>query len=198
VGFEVAALILVVLTSSRTGLISLFLGVAVCLFLHRKYLFGVGVSLLAAASGVIPLVLDKILSKFPASTGLRNYVVEEALTVWQGSPILGTGLGTVYYPAGDLQYDTMNTYVNMLLRYGVLGLAFYLLFFVVLMIPDVRAWFRTKIPDRDLILRTGCVAAFLVMIYSLDTFGIVLMWSLPGLFTAMRTLQLSQETEPQT
>ncbi|MFR2776307.1 MAG: O-antigen ligase family protein [Anaerostipes sp.] len=186
---ELFILLLIFLTSSRTGLVALLVGVSVYFLLKRKVYFVICVPIIGVASNVILRMLESLIGQYQESTSYRNYIIEMALLSWSEHPVFGLGGGaisSVLNSGSGATINTMNTFVFMLMCYGIIGLAFYILFFILLIKSDVQRWIHEKKLNNDSLLRFSCVVSLLILAYTLDTFYMVWMWLFPAIFTGLR------------
>ena len=130
------------LTATRTGSIVAMVGVAYWLFIHRKANLKIKLLLLvffiSSVIGVFTFApkasIDRVFSSSKSiSSGTLNYrtvIWGASLAQWKKSPIIGNGIGSLYFVlnSSHVEYgNAHNTYIHVLTENGIIGLLLYLL-----------------------------------------------------------------------
>lgn len=178
-----ADFIVIILTSSRAGLVALLVGIAFVIFGKRRAIF----LLLVPISGFIANYglqqYEMLLSKYQESTNYRQYIVSQAMIQWNQHKLTGVGSSALFDAIG--LSNTMNTYVYVLGIFGIIGMIFYILYWYYMIHKDVKSWLLDKHIEKDGLLRIAVVITSAIMAYSLDVFGMGLMWLTPVVFQVM-------------
>lgn len=175
----------VLLSSSRAGLVALIACYALYFLVKRKGIFLLSIPFIALASNKVLEMIEQLLGQSMESTSYRQYIIKQALLLWNNNKFLGNGGNAITFLSSNEQINTMNTYVFMLLCYGGIGLAFYIGFIVLLIKNDIIQWIKNKKSSPDCILKISAIASMCIIAYSLDTFYMALIWILPAIFNAL-------------
>lgn len=182
----VANIVVILLTSSRAGLVALLIGVAFMIVGKRKAIM---LLLLPIAGGVANYGLTQfeiLLRKYQESTNYRQYIVAQALLVWSRHRLAGAG-STVFFENLGIN-NAMNTYMYVLGIYGLIGMFFYVVYWYSMIHQDLKTWLFNRQLNQDGLSRIAVVLTSAIIAYSLDVFGMGLMWLCPALFQTMDTL----------
>lgn len=173
----------ILLSSSRAGLVALIVCVFIYVFVRRKLILLLTVPGLIFAANSILTIYENWLGLYSSSTNYRRYIVEQGLLRWKDNKILGCGLQETVDVLNNGSSNTMNTYIYMLVGFGVIGLVLYCALIFLLGKKDILLWFRSEKVDRDCILRICALCSMCIIAYSLDTLFLALIWVLPAIFT---------------
>ncbi|MCK4957294.1 MAG: O-antigen ligase family protein, partial [Candidatus Cloacimonetes bacterium] len=89
----------------------------------------------------------------------RLFKWQDNIEIWKQSPILGWG------PAKASQATIVdNEYILMLRRYGIVGIIFYFLLYLIPFIDSKRAFLRPQVSENDLIFFTSMNAIIIVFL----------------------------------
>jgi O-antigen ligase len=191
--FKILIVGIVFLTSSRAGLVALIVGVVTFLIAKRKAVFLFAVPVIGVASSFVLSWLTQLIEQYGESTSFRYYVIETALRAWIKKPIFGNGgdsISTILNSGSTTNlYNTMNTYIYILMCFGLVGLILFIIYFVFLLKSDVLDWIRNKVPQRDAVLKIASIVSLAILAFTLDTFYMPLMWILPAFFIGMKYYQ---------
>lgn len=189
--FQVLTLIIVLLTSSRAGLISLLLGFLFCLIGKRKAFFLITLPIVGIFANYLLSAFETLMSSAAESTDFRNFIVEQCLLLWNKNKLFGVGINNIMtslgYDASSL--NTMNTFIFMLTGPGLVGLIFYVFYWTIMIKDKILLWVRNnRIKDEQLSI-LACVFTAIIMAYTLDTFYMMLMWIMPAMLLAVSRKQ---------
>lgn len=189
------SIIIIIGTSSRTGIIALAMGVLAFFIAKRKSSFVISIPILGAFAVPVMNLAEKISLMFEESTNFRNHIIEQAFKVWQENKMFGVGASNMLISLNSTNtaLNTMNTYIYFLLCYGLIGIVLYIIFWVLLLKKDVINWFVKKTISKDVVLRICSIMTALVLAYTLDTFYLAFMWLCPSVFKAMDVLESNEE-----
>ena len=181
------SIVLIFLTSSRAGIIALCAGVVIYLISKRKIYLVLAVFVAFLVYDYLLFIYNSILGQYEESTNLRAYIVEQAFNIWNNNILFGIGptniIPTIGYESNSL--NTMNTYVYLLAGLGVIGLAFYIVYWIFILKGDISQWLKIgKIPN-DTLLKITSVCTLLIIAYTLDTFYMMITWIMPAIFIAI-------------
>ena len=186
------SILLIILTFSRTGILSLLVVfVFINLIKHKKFIILL-VPLFLILSLPVIMVLLKTLTTLDASSALaRNSVIDVALTLWNNDLFFGNGNNYFYNVSASYigtQLSTMNEYVGQLVNFGLIGLAFYLLYFIIIFKVTISRFYNLFL-NKNLIYYFSMMVMWLLMSYSLDTYSKVLIWLLPGIIICVTSVE---------
>lgn len=185
----------IVLTLSRTGIIALITAfILMTSNKHKKYIVVILPMLALIAVPIISLIVGSTDTVDVNSALSRNRIVELAMEMWSANPLIGHGNNAFYNVSISYlgnQRSTMNEYVNELVSYGLIGISFYICYFVIL-IKKCVGGFEKLLSNKNAIYYFSAIISWLIMSYSLDTYYKMLIWVLPSLVIATETL--SKET----
>ncbi|EKD57095.1 MAG: O-antigen polymerase [uncultured bacterium] len=132
------------------------------------------------------------------STIGRINTYERALSYWQESPLIGIGIGNYamrskdYPPADEMKdWDIVNNeYIEILTETGVLGLASFIIIFMVLLWRSVLAYYRTndELIKSIILGLSAALVAVLIQYNFFSTLYIVYFWVLVALIVATQNL----------
>lgn len=180
---QVMTLVVILLTSSRAGLVALLLGICFCVFAKRKARLLVLLPIIGIVSSYLLNAFEKLMSSAAESTNFRILVIEQCLQLWSENKVLGVGISNIMSSLGyeSSGLNTMNTFVFMLTGLGIIGIAFYVLYWIFMIKNNIWAWIRKRKVENDQIYILACVSTTLVMAVTLDTFYMMLMWIMPAM-----------------
>lgn len=185
---HILTFVMILLTSSRTGMIALVLGLFLCIIGKRKARLLVALPVIGVAFNSLLNIFEKLMATHLESTNFRNYIVEQCLLLWNQNKIFGIGMGNIMkslgYESGSL--NTMNTYIFMLTGLGIIGLIFYIIYWLFMAKNDVYEWIKNKHIKADTLLKIACIFTTMLIAYSLDTFYMMLMWIMPAMLCATK------------
>lgn len=103
----------------------------------------------------------------------RNELYDLALKIWKNNPIFGSGWGAfsyIYklnYHWDNLEYlDVHNVYLQLLCECGVIGLSFFLIIVIFILIKSIKVNKNEKIRNNSTILALGYQIFFLLYCFS--------------------------------
>lgn len=186
----------IVLTFSRTGIIALVTAaVLMGANKHKNYIVVLLPLLSIAAVPVIGLILGSVDTLDVNSAISRNRIVDVAMQLWKNNPLFGNGNNSFVNISQTYignQRSTMNEYVGQLVNYGVIGLGFFISYFVLLMKRCVGG-FEKLISNKSAICYFSAIITWLLMSYSLDTYYKILIWILPSLVISIESLERGEK-----
>lgn len=204
--FKVLTVFQIVLSFSRAAIIALAVCYLMAIILKKKGRLLLLIPILVLAALLIPYAMEQILSwgdtSMLVSTSSRLRIVEAAFNLWKTSPIMGLGNSAFYNNSaaliGTANVSTMNTFVQVLVEYGIIGMMFYISYSFVL-VKKILGFMKNTVSTSASSYSLYIVALFgwLVMSFSLDTFQLVGFWMLPTLILAehnIETLERSEES----
>lgn len=184
------SLVVIVASGSRTTYLILALCVLMLFLCKKKTRIIFALPILIMIVLILPAVLNQLFfSTSDASTSARMRIVLTALEVWKTNKVLGLGYGAFSVRSVTLTgqyFDTMNTYVQQLLDYGLIGLSFYLIYGMLLILPNIMGIIvgpKNKEFRRERSLLLASIVAWFGISLSLDTYTLVLFWIYPALST---------------
>lgn len=185
-----AALLGLVATGSRAGLLSLGCGLAIFAALAtraRPRRLAIAAIVLATAASVTALLLpDGLIERFARvdddlhTAGMRPDIWRGALALWAAFPWFGIGLGAY----GDLSPATQPAAVpgrlehahcdplELLVETGLVGTGFALAFVVAFAVPLVRRCLRTSDRERAMLAAGGLAALGAIGVHGLVDFNL--------------------------
>lgn len=182
----------IILTFSRTGIITL---TAVFILLkarkHKKYVFILIPLFAILAIPIISVTLSTINMLDVNSALARNRIVEIAMNLWKKRPLVGNGnqaffnSSNVYIGANR---STMNEYVGELVNFGIIGLGFFITYFILLYRRCIGG-FEKLMSDKKNIYYFSIIVSWLLMSYSLDTYYKILIWLLPSITICVNSIE---------
>ena len=188
---SIALVVQIVLTFSRTGILALIACYVIYKLTTKKYLFLIAAPLVLLSAAILPIIMELVLKMDVESTNSRMRIVTVAIQYWLQNPIVGHGPNAFYNNSMAFvgsQITTMNVYVEQLVCYGAIGLAFYILYAIFLLKrPIISILTLEKSNVSGLIMASLC--AWLIISYSLDTFTKIYFWIIP----AVEMILLSNE-----
>lgn len=173
-------ILMVVLTSSRTSLLALILGVGIWFYFNGKsktrLITIAGIFIIIA---LLPYFVLKFYNADVASSGQRIMLVFKAIDIWSENKIFGIGLdkfveGTYWMP--------MNEYAKQLVEFGILGFLSYLSYYLIFIqqfFRGVKTFNKKRRGDAACIF--AAVIAFAINSLSMDSYFHYIMWILPPL-----------------
>lgn len=182
--FRILTLIIILLTLSRAGLVSLLLGLLFCFLGKRKAVLLITLP----AFGIIFLNIFEMLMKSAVeSTNFRNLIAEQCLLLWSKNKLFGVGITNVMASLGysSSTLNTMNTFIFMLTGLGLIGLFMYVLYWLFMIKENIWMWAVNKRIKEEQLNILACVFTAVVMAYTLDTFYMMLMWIMPAMLLAV-------------
>lgn len=190
---QTMTLLIVLLTSSRAGLVALLIGLFFCFFGRRKVVLLTTIPIIGIVFNYLSLIFEILMNSAVESTSFRNYIVEQCLLLWNKNRLFGIGINNIMRSLGysSTSLNTMNTFVFILTGLGIIGLTFYVLYWGIMIKKNIVSWVKNKRITMDQLYVLACVIATLVMAYTLDTFYMMLMWIMPAmLITASGQLEV--------
>lgn len=183
---QVLTLVIILLTSSRAGLVALLLGICFCFFAKRKARLLILLPIIGLTSNYLLTIFEKLMSSAAESTNFRLLIIDQCLQLWSKNKVFGVGINNIMSSLGyeSSVLNTMNTFVFMLTGLGVIGIAFYVLYWLFMIKNNIFAWVRKRKVENDQIYILACVSTTLVMAFTLDTFYMMLMWIMPAMIMA--------------
>lgn len=181
---QLLAALMVILTSSRTGLVALVLGIVLYWTGKKKAILLLGIPILGFAFNYLLQVFEMLLQQFSESTNTRVYIVNQCMDIWMNHKLFGVGTNTLI-DSLDFETNVMNTFVYMLAGMGIIGVCFYVFYWIILIKKDILRWITERTSTRDSLLKLASVLTMLVIAYTLDTFYMMLMWLIPAMLIAV-------------
>lgn len=182
----------ILLTFSRTGIIAMLIVIMIIIAKKRKKFAVVILPIIALIIlPVINFTIDSLNSLDANSYVARNRVVLLAVDMWKAKPMFGNGMNYFYNVSKSLlgnQRSTMNEYVGELVNYGLIGLGFFLSYFVMLFKKFIGR-IQNLFTNNNTIYYFAILISWLLMSYSLDTFYKILIWVLPSLIISVNSLE---------
>ncbi len=218
--FFILVLTVFILTVARSGYLGLAAAFLVVMLFRAKSFLSLKNLLLfvlvVAISGLLALVFlggarnqffahsqAPLAGEGQASVEERGETSKTAFKVFAEHPILGIGLGNFgpdydnypsQMPEGGWQ-TVNNQYLEILAETGILGLATFILFLLVLFMYSWRAFRITKNPYLAAFI-LGCVAALIGILVQYNFFStlyIIYIWFLMGLLVAVQNIIFKKE-----
>jgi len=188
-------ILMIVLTTSRTALITLALVFVFIIALEYKPIILILFPILLFLLPNIFSIFDNMISNsFVESTNFRNYVVGTSLSLWYQNPIFGlgwgSGLSNLRAILGDTT-DTMNTYIYLLLSGGVVSLISYVFYIIMLVKNYIIKLLRMG--KGDSIYIVAAMIAWSIMAYSLDLYYMFFLWFFPAILIAVNVYEKSDK-----
>lgn len=202
--FKILTIIQIVLSFSRTAIIAL----AACCLMHivlkKRGRFLLFIPLIVATSLFLPVAMERLLSwgdtNMLVSTFSRLQVVQAAVDFWKTSPLLGLGSGAFINNSerlvGTANVNTMNTFVQILVEYGIIGIVIYILYYY-FMIKTVLCYRNksSKAYSKSYIVYVIALFGWLIMSFSLDAFQLVGFWIFPTLIMVEHKNEINDTME---
>jgi len=180
---RVANFLVILATTSRTGILALCLGYIVISLAKSRLLVSILFFTALAGLSAFESFYLNILGQDVASTSFRLYVAGRATEAILSNKWIGVGPPKLLEIVGS--GNTMNTYLYVLGGYGIVGLVFYVLMTIGNIENEIRQWLTQKRISKEIVVRISIVIAYSVIAYSLDTFFLGLIWIIPALFSSM-------------
>lgn len=176
----------ILLTSSRSGWVAFLLGICFCFLAKHKAQLLVWLPLIGLASSYLLTIFENLMSSAAESTNFRLFIIEECMQLWGENKVLGVGINNIMESLGydPSTLNTMNTFVYMLTGLGIIGITFYVFYWLIMIKNNLFAWIRKRKVESDQIYFLACVSTTLVMAFTLDTFYMMLMWIMPAMMMA--------------
>lgn len=179
----------IILTFSRTGIIALIASIVLIYSKgNRKVIVCITPIIALLLSLVINSIFDSMIGLDISSYDSRTTVVAIAMKMWHKSPIVGNGNNSFYQSSFRLlgtEIDTMNEYVHELVNFGVIGLGFYITYFILLLKRTCKSFFNLFNNYLNSIYYFSAILSWLIMSYTLDTYSVILIWLLPAIFMSI-------------
>ena len=186
--FFALSIVVIVASGSRTTYLTLVLVVLMIFLCEKQSRIIFALPLFLAIVVVLPSMLNQIFfSATDASSSARMRIVVTALDLWSNNKLIGLGYGAFSSRSIGLTgqyFDTMNTYVQQLVDYGIVGLFLYLAYALILICPNVKKiLFEREVISirRNRAFCLASVVAWFSISLSLDTFSLPLFWIYPAL-----------------
>lgn len=170
--------ILVLLTSSRTSLLALLIGIELWLFFNgNRKTKKLAIFLFVLIFLLSPIALSLFYKMDLASSGQRVMLVSKAIDIWSDHFFFGIGIDKFYQ---NISWMTMNEYVKHLVEFGIIGFFLYLSFYLLFIV----FFFKTKgcshiSVKSDAALAFSALMSFAVNSISMDSYFHYIMWILP-------------------
>lgn len=182
----------VAFSGSRSGIISLILGICLYYFLKYRKILIILVPGIFVVIYFSQFLIDDIMNADLSSTSTRLRIIEVAIEYWKKNVIWGNGINSFYNDSKSLigtQYQTINTYVNILVDFGVVGFGYY----VVLFVCEIRYAMKCFSAQyrRDSIILIVSIISWIIMAFTLDTYTTIMYLIFPAVINSMS--QLSEE-----
>ena len=180
------SLLLTVTTFSRAGIAAFVLGLIIVYVCNnfKKAIVAVPVMLCGVLLGKD--YIFAILSYEGESLSARTIIVNTAIKEWQINPIIGHGWDWFSKNSEFImgkQWDTMNTYVYVLVNLGIIGLLFLLWYYYKISKEVIFCFIKSKTNKKsDEIFLLAMIISWLVITYTLDEFNVAFMWIMPMFF----------------
>ena len=183
----ILSVILVLLTASRTGLVSLIIGAFICFMAKRRVILLGTIPIIAISFNYIFTALENLMNSQAESTNFRNYIVEQCLLIWNQHKMLGIGTANIMNSLGydGSLYNTMNTYIYMLTGLGIVGFILYILYWIIIIRREIFIWITGKNITNNTMLKIASIVTIMIIAYTLDTFYMMLMWMFPAMLCAI-------------
>lgn len=136
---------------------------------------------------------EELLNKYDNSTNYREYVVAQALVVWNEHRLFGAGVSRMFEEIET--NNTMNTYVYILGGQGIFGMILFLMYIYFILKQDIFIWIKNKELCSDTVFKLSAGITILIISYSLDVFGMAMIWILPVIFQIVETNKKSVRRE---
>ena len=172
--------VIVILTSSRAGILALFMGIAFMIISKKRVSLIIILPVLYFGTNLLLQQFENLLNKYENSTSFREYVVAQALLVWNSHKVFGAG-STMLFSMIDGN-NTMNTYVYLLGIYGLIGLVIYILYWFSILRVDIKRWLLNKKIYNDQLCKLSVFITSGIIAYSLDVLGMAFVWIIPAVF----------------
>lgn len=172
---------MIVLSSSRTSLLSLCLGIILFLWFSGKSKTQIYTLIIIFVTLIVsPFILPQIYNLDIASSGQRTMLVLLALKMWSNNMLFGIGLDNFM----KLTYwMTMNEYVRQLVELGVFAFLEYIAFYGIF-IKEYFTYCKKNVivtKKRDASLIFAGMIAFAFNSISMESYFHYIMWILPPL-----------------
>lgn len=184
--------VVIAASGSRTTYFTLVLAILMIFLCKRQSRIIFALPLLLVIIVVLPTIVNHVFfSVTDASSSARIRIVVTALELWSRNKVIGLGYGSFSSRSIVLtgqHFDTMNTYVQQLVDYGVVGLFFYLTYALILIYPNVMKILFGKELTSVRRNRSYCLASVISWFsisLSLDTFTLPLFWIYPAILTVL-------------
>ena len=175
---------IIVLSSSRTGLLAFIVCYIFQIVAKKKSVFLLTIPIAFFSLNTILLHIEKFFSNYAESGNYRNYIIEKSLSLWKNNKIFGLGTNSISLLSKGNNVNTMNTFVNILLTFGSIGLMFYVFYLLKLLIKEVKSWLKNKSDDVS-ILKICTVFSYAILAFSLDSLYMAVFWIIPPVFLAI-------------
>ncbi len=195
-------------TLSRSAILSVFISLFFfCIFFRFRWFAISGLILMILLAWLIPSPLStRLKDLFSSSTPERILLVKTSLSMIKSKPLFGFGINTYseyfpkFRPVGyrGLMY-AHNSYLQMAVEIGLVGVFFYLLFLAALFLGTLKTVFSSTLSEHRT-LTIGVLSSVLGLLINAlfesllqSTQLRTLFWILIGIFTALSTNLLSHE-----
>ena len=190
--FAIVPMVALFLSSSRGGIISFVVQMAILFVLllirrvHSKFVLAGAVVVLTAILGVSWIGVQQVLARFSGiqnlevTAGKRTAMERDTLRLFLDHPIIGTGLGTLemVYPPYDTLYDgkvvnhAHNDYLEALAETGVIGGLCCAWFLGVVLVNALKGMLSAENSFSAALNLSGLVACAGILVHSLVDFNL--------------------------
>lgn len=190
---QILTVAMIFLSGSRTGAVAFIAGLMFYFLGKKRAILLSLIPIFIALESVLNSMVSNLRAIDEDSSNFREYINRNALLLFKNNMIFGVGPGNIVNKinltiagASSRNVNTMNTYLYYLVGFGIVGFAFFIAYYILTVLPDLKAWIILKKVKSDQLLRISACISILLLIYTLDTANFAIVWLLPAVLEAGR------------